>query len=81
MNKEYAYKYDSLSRIYEKDIKGKNFDSMYSSLKKDNMVENIKAYVDIETLKNNFDKSASQIKSGREQLESNEKKIQEAEMR
>lgn len=79
MNKEYAYKYDSLSRIYEKDIKGKNFDSMYSSLKKDNMVENIKAYVDIETLKNNFDKSASQIKSGREQLESNEKKIQEAE--
>ena len=78
-NKEYAYKYDSISRIYEKDIKDKNFDSMYSSLKKDNMLGNIKAYADMETLKNNFDKSASQINGGRKQLESNGKKIQEAE--
>jgi putative ABC transport system permease protein len=72
-NPVYAYQYNAINQIYEKDIKGKSFDDMYSSLKADNQLENIKAYFDMEALKNNFDKSAADINSGRRELAVNEK--------
>ncbi|ERI93700.1 efflux ABC transporter, permease protein [Clostridiales bacterium oral taxon 876 str. F0540] len=80
LNPVYAYQYNAMNQLYEKDIKGKDFDSMYSSLKADNALENIKAYFDIEGLKNNFDKSASDISNGRLQLANNEKKLQDGEV-
>lgn len=79
LNQEYVYQYNSISKIYEDDIKGKDFDSMYSSLKNDNLQDNFKTYFDIESLKNNFDKSVAQINSEKQLLASNEKKLQEGE--
>jgi putative ABC transport system permease protein len=72
-NPVYAYQYNAINQIYEKDIKGKSFDDMYSSLKADNQLENIKAYFDMEALKNNFDKSAADINIGRRELAVKEK--------
>lgn len=79
LNPGYDYQYNSISKIYENDIKGKDFDSMYSSLKNDNMLDNFKIYFDMEALKNDFDKSAAQINSENQLLASNEKKLQEGE--
>ncbi|HSQ88322.1 FtsX-like permease family protein, partial [Romboutsia sp.] len=78
-NPIYIYQYNSINQLYEKDIKGKDFDSMYSALKNDNMLGNIKAYFDIEALKNDFDKSANEINSARQQLASEEKLLKEGE--
>jgi putative ABC transport system permease protein len=78
-NPVYAYQYNAINQIYEKDIKGKNFDSMYSSLKADNQLENLKTYFHMEALKNNFDQSAAGISSGRQELDVNEKMLQEGE--
>jgi putative ABC transport system permease protein len=78
-NPVYSYQYNAINQIYEKDIKGKSFDEMYSSLKADNQLENIKAYFDMEALKNNFDKSAADINSGRRELAAKEKMLQEGE--
>lgn len=78
-NPVYIFQYNSISQLYEKDIKGRDFDTMYSSLKNDNMLENMKAYFDMEALKNDFDKSAAEINNGREQLASNEKKLKQGE--
>lgn len=74
-----ASRYYYLNQIYENDIKGKDFDTMYSSLKKDNAIDSLKAYFDIEELKSSFDKSAAEIKSGRLQLAENEKKLEAGE--
>lgn len=81
MDQIYIYKYNSMSQLYEKDIKGKDFDSMYSALKNDNMLENIKTYFDMEALKNDFDKSAADINSRRQQLAVNEKTLQAGEIK
>jgi putative ABC transport system permease protein len=78
-NPVYAYQYSAINQIYEKDIKGKSFDDMNSSLKADNQLENIKAYFDMEALKNNFDKSAADINSGRRELAVKEKALQQGE--
>lgn len=74
-NLTYVYQYNAISQLYEKDIKGKSFDDMYSSLKSDNQLDNLKNYFDIQALKDNFDKSAAAISSGRQQLEQNQQKL------
>jgi putative ABC transport system permease protein len=79
LNPVYAYQYNAISGIYEKDIKGKSFDSIYSALKADNQLETMKAYFDLEALKSNFDKSAAEISAGRKELSANEKVLQEGE--
>ncbi|MDP4091080.1 MAG: ABC transporter permease, partial [Bacillota bacterium] len=79
LNPVYAYQYISLKNIFEKDIKGKDFDSMYNALKNDNMLDNIKAYFDMEAMKSDFDKSAAEISSGRQQLATKEKELHEGE--
>lgn len=78
-NPIYSIQYNAINSIYEKDIKGKDFDSMYSALKADNQIENMKPYFDIEALKEGFDKSEADINSGRTQLDSNEKALQAGE--
>ena len=76
-NPDYAAQYNFLNSIYENDIKGKDFDTMYSFLKRDNAIDSLKPYFDIEKLKNNFDKSEAEINSGRLKLDENEKKLQD----
>lgn len=78
-NTEYANQYFFLNQVYEKDIKGKDFDSIYNALKSDNMLENMKTYFDMQALKNTFDKSAADINSGRQQLTDKEKELNSGE--
>ena len=75
-----AYQYSFISELYEKNIKGKSFDSMYSSLKAANLTEAVKAYFDIEMIKAGFDTAAAQISSGRHQIAINEKKLHQGEI-
>lgn len=79
-NQTYIYQYNAINQMYEKNIKGKSFDSMYSSLRTDNQLQNIKAYFDIEAVKSDFDKSQAEINNGRRQLADNEKKLQQGEI-
>jgi putative ABC transport system permease protein len=76
LNPVYAYQYNSMNDLYEKDIRGKDFDSMYSALKNDNQLDNLKTYFDIQSLKDSFDKSAAEISNGRQQLAITEKTLQ-----
>ena len=73
-NTDYLAQYNSINKIYENDIKGKDFDSIYASLKKDGALDQINSFFDIESLKISFDKAQSDIDAGRLQLE--DKKIQ-----
>lgn len=79
INPMYRTQYEFLSQIYENSIKGKDFDSMYASLKQSGAIETLKAYFDMETLKNDFAKAEAQIRSGREALVNNEKSLLEGE--
>lgn len=78
-NPAYVAEYNFLNETYERDIKDRDFDSMYSALKNDNKIEDIQGYFDIETLKGNFDKGASDISAARLQLNNNEKSLKEGE--
>jgi putative ABC transport system permease protein len=78
-NQAYVEQYNFLDQLYRKSILGKGFDDMYSSLKNNNQLGNIKAYVDIEALKNKFDRSSVEISSGRQELEETGKKLTEGE--
>jgi putative ABC transport system permease protein len=78
-NPIYLAQYNFLNQIYEKNIKGKDFDSMYSSLKQDNLLETMKEYFDMETLKSDFDEAEAQISAGKQELAANEKLLQQGE--
>jgi putative ABC transport system permease protein len=78
-NPLYVAQYNFLNETYEKDVKDRDFDSMYNALKNDNKVGAIKAYFDIETLKINFDKAATDISAGRLQLLNTEKALRDGE--
>lgn len=73
-NPIYIQQYNSLNYVYENNIKGKDFDSMYSSLKNDNMLDIINNYFHIESVKSNFNKAASEISAGRIKI-AQEKKL------
>lgn len=79
-NPVYSYKFKAIKELYDKNIKGKDFDSMYTSLKNDNQLGNLKTYFDMEALKNNFDKGAAEISYGRQQLVINENNLLQGEM-
>lgn len=79
VNIEYMAQYNFLNNLYEKDIKGKDFDSMYNALKNDNALEKIKAYFDMDALKNNFDKGANDIKLGRQEIADKENLLADGE--
>lgn len=78
-NPMYIAQYNFLNETYEKDIKDKNFDSMYSALKNSNKIEAIKPYFDIEALQSSFHKAATDISAGRLQLSNTEKVLQDGE--
>lgn len=71
-NAQYQGMYFAIKSIYEKDIQGKDFDSMYNSLKSDGAIESLKPFFDIQSIKDNFDRAQSGIDSGRQQLLSNQ---------
>lgn len=66
--------YNFINEIYEKDINGKSFDNIYDSLKQNGILNQI----NIEVQKNEFDKAAISIASGRQQLADKEKLLQGA---
>lgn len=80
-NPVYNYQYNALNAIYEKDLNGKSFDDMYNALKSDGLLPQIKSYVDIEGIKNNFDSKEAQLNSGKQQITANENAIYDGEAR
>jgi putative ABC transport system permease protein len=80
-NLEISAQYQSLNHIYINDIKGKDFDSMYDSLKKDKdgAIEQLKSFIDLESLKSTFDRSQSQINIGRSTLTETENMLKDGE--
>lgn len=75
-NPIYIAQFNGINLIYVKNIQGKDFDNMYNSLKKDGALDGMKPYFDMETLKNNFDKSQAQIDAGWAELSKQEKMLQ-----
>ncbi|MEQ8197479.1 MAG: FtsX-like permease family protein [Clostridiaceae bacterium] len=67
----------AMSLIYENYVKGKDFDSIYTALKNNNMLEALSDYIDIEAIKSSFDKSLADMNYGREQLAANEEELQQ----
>lgn len=78
-NPQYQMQYNLIKGIYEKDIQGKDFDSMYDSLKQDGALSQINSYFDMESLKSSFDKAESDISAGRLQLLNKKKQLDEGE--
>ena len=67
-SKEASTKYYTLKTIYDNDIHDRDFDSIYASLKSNGLINDIKSYFDIDTLKIKFDKAQNEINSGWKQL-------------
>lgn len=67
-NKVFIAQYNGINQIYLGSIKGKDFETMYTSLKNSGAIVQMKPYFDIQLLKNKFDSSKSQIDTGRQQL-------------
>lgn len=78
-NPLYIAKYNTIKDLYENDIRGKDFDTIYDSLKQSGMISLFSGSFDIQTLKNTFDNSEKQITSGKQQLAANEKALAEGE--
>ncbi|MGH4123720.1 MAG: FtsX-like permease family protein [Clostridium sp.] len=76
-NATYIAQFNATNLIYAKNIQGKDFDSMYNSLKNNGALERIKPYFDMELTKSNFDKSQSQIDRGTDGLIQQEKLLQQ----
>ncbi|MBU3113935.1 ABC transporter permease [Clostridium lacusfryxellense] len=74
-NQTFLAQYNGINKIYTENIKGKDFGSMYSSLKGSGALPQIKPYFDIELLKNKFDSSKAQINSGNKKINQQEKLI------
>lgn len=78
-NELYVQQYKAINGLYENSIKGKNFDSIYGSLKANNQLQNIQSQVDVQKLKNDFDRGQAEIKSGKAQISEQEKKLKQGE--
>ncbi|MCJ7687966.1 MAG: ABC transporter permease, partial [Clostridiaceae bacterium] len=76
----YIAQFNAINEIYLKNIVGKDFDSMYNSLKTNEALDQIKPYFDIELLKNNFDKSQTQIDMGWTELNKQEKLLKQGKL-
>lgn len=79
-NEIYIAQYNAINQIYATSIVGKDFDSMYNSLKNNGALEGMKPYFDMELLKNNFDSSKSQIDMGLKELNKQEKLIKQGQI-
>ncbi len=77
-NPMYTAQYQSLNQLYENDIKGKDFDSMYNSLKMHGTLSQINTFFDIETLNSNFVNAESQIVLNRTKLADSEVQLNKA---
>ncbi|MFL0246321.1 ABC transporter permease [Candidatus Clostridium stratigraminis] len=77
-NESYILQYNSLNGVYEKDIKGKDFYSMYSALKADGALVQINSFFNLDELKNNFDNASTQIAVNKNKLAASEAELYSA---
>jgi len=78
-NEVFIAQYNGINKIYVENIKGKDFETMYNSLKGSGAIDQMKPYFDIQLLKNNFDSSKTQIDLGWQNLNQQEKILAKAE--
>lgn len=79
LNEELRIYYYSLKGLYEKDILGKDFDTMYSSLFEDGALPQINLYFDLENINKNFEFAKGELLKSRENLNIQEKLLLEGE--
>jgi putative ABC transport system permease protein len=79
LNPIYAKEYNYLSRVYENDVKGKDFDTMYRALEREGALVIINEHYDIGALKKDFDEAAADISAGKAQLSEKEGQLLESE--
>lgn len=76
----YSEQFNSLNSLYSNNIKGKDFDSMYNSLKTNGLLQVTKPYFDIESLKSNFNNAKSEIDKGKKEIVNQEKLLQKGKL-
>ncbi|WP_242949560.1 FtsX-like permease family protein [Clostridium pasteurianum] len=79
-NPLYIREYNSIYNIY-KNIKGKDFDSIYTNLNDSGFIDIFNGYFDIKVLKANFDKAALDISKGKQQIFTREQLLKEGEIK
>jgi putative ABC transport system permease protein len=72
-NPVYLAQYNQLNNVYEKDINGKDFDSMYNALKQDNL----SGQFGVDSIKSNFDAASQSINLGKQEISEKEKELQD----
>lgn len=75
LNPVLVAQYNAIRQVYENYIKDRDFDTMYSILKKDNMLDMVKPFFDMESLK----LEEAKIAAGKEELANREKQLLEGE--
>ncbi|MBU3197239.1 FtsX-like permease family protein [Clostridium algidicarnis] len=78
-NPEFLAEYNLINDIYKNNIKGKDFDNMYNSLKDNNNLDKISYYFNIEETKANFDNAALKISIGKKEVDAKEALLQKGE--
>jgi putative ABC transport system permease protein len=68
-NETLAAQYAALNQIYENDISGRDFDSMYSLLSQDGALSQIDSLTGISSMKAQFDAGQASLDASRKQLE------------
>lgn len=77
-NPSYIMQYNYLNGVYEKDIKDKDFYSMYNALKADGALAQINSFFNLDELKNNFDNARTQIAVNKDKLTASEAELNSA---
>lgn len=78
-NEEYKVQFAQVNSLYQS-IQRQGFNQIYNVLSANNQLENLKQYIDIVKLKNDFDKAESEIKNGRTEVTKQENQIRQGEI-
>jgi len=78
-NAALAAQYAALSQIYENDVYGRDFDTMYSLLSQDGALSQIDGQTNISSIKAQFDAGEAALEASRQQLEAQKAQLASAE--
>lgn len=78
LNESYQAQYQGIKKLYDNNIKAKNFDQIYSALKENGLLASVTGF-DIEKMNSDFINSKTQIDGGRTQIAEQEKTLAQGE--
>ena len=74
-NEQYAQQYAALNSVYQSGIQGQGFDTIYNTLKNNNLLGAMSAQVDIQKINNDFNKAQADIRNGRAEIQAQEQQV------